>query len=65
MGQAVPAALESAGVIVQQVDEVTRVGETMAAAAHLAFNAYRAVAVVISQRLTGTGGTAPRRPWGV
>ena len=55
MGQAVTAALESAGVIVQQVDEVGRVGETMAAAAHLAFNAYRAVAVVISQRLTGTG----------
>ncbi|MHA1108493.1 MAG: thiamine pyrophosphate-binding protein [Alphaproteobacteria bacterium] len=56
MGQAVPGALESAGVIVQQVDEMDRVGETVAAAAHLAYNSYRAVAVVISQRLTETGG---------
>jgi len=55
MGQAVPEALECAGVIVQHVDRTDRVGETVASAAHLAYNAYRAVAVVISQRLTGTG----------
>ena len=55
MGQAVAPALESMGVIVQHVDETGRIGETVSAAAQLAFNAYRAVAVVISQRLTDTG----------
>jgi len=56
MGQGTQAALESMGVIVHHVDQAGRVGETVFAAARLAYDAHRAVAVIISQRLTGTGG---------
>ena len=55
MGQGTQAALESMGVIVHHVDQAEQVGETVFAATQLAFNAHRAVAVIISQRLTGTG----------
>ena len=55
MGQGTVAALEAGNVIVQQVDEPERVPETVEAAAKLAFDASRAVAVVVSQRITGTG----------
>ena len=55
MGQATVGALENAGMIVHEVDEAARVGETVASAAELAFSAHRAAAVIISQRLTGTG----------
>jgi len=53
MGQGTAAALENAGVIVQHVDDAARIGETVHAAAALAFNSYRAVAVLIGQRVIG------------
>ncbi|MDX1433902.1 MAG: phosphonopyruvate decarboxylase, partial [Gammaproteobacteria bacterium] len=53
MGQATAGALENAGVIVQAVDDPARVKETVLAATHLVFDAYRAVAVVLSQRIIG------------
>ncbi|MEK6592027.1 MAG: thiamine pyrophosphate-binding protein [Pseudomonadota bacterium] len=53
MGQGTPAALENAGVIVQPVDHADEIGETVAAAARLAFSSYRPVAVLISQRVIG------------
>ncbi|MFQ6023622.1 MAG: thiamine pyrophosphate-binding protein [Acidiferrobacterales bacterium] len=53
MGQSTKRLLEHAGVIVQHVDEAARLAETVNAAAHLAFDAYRAVAVLISQRIIG------------
>jgi len=56
MGQATEAALGAAGVTVRHVDEAESVAETVRAAASLAFNTARAVAVVIGQRLTQTGG---------
>ena len=55
MGQGTIAALEAGGVVVQHVAEAERVPETVAAAAKLAFDANRAVAVVVSQRITATG----------
>ena len=55
MGQATMPALAAAGVIVRPVDAAERVAETVRAAARLAFDAMRAVAVVISQRITATG----------
>ena len=55
MGQATAAALEASGVIVQPVQDQRAVPETVIAASRLAFDAGRAVAVVISQRITGTG----------
>ena len=55
MGQGTIAALEAGGVVVQHVEEAERVPETVAAAAKLAFDANRAVAVVVSQRITATG----------
>ncbi len=55
MGQGTVAALEAGGVLVQHVDSAQRVAETVIAASKLAFDANRAVAVVISQRITGTG----------
>jgi sulfopyruvate decarboxylase alpha subunit len=55
MGQGTIAALEAGGVVVQHVEAAERVPETVAAAARLAFDANRAVAVVVSQRITGTG----------
>jgi sulfopyruvate decarboxylase alpha subunit len=53
MGQSAARALENAGVIVHHVDDATRVGETVFAASQLAFNSYRAVAVLIGQRVVG------------
>jgi len=53
MSQATVPALTAIGVIVQPVDEADRVAETVSAAARLAFNTGRAVAVLISQRITG------------
>jgi len=55
MGQATAAALEAAGVIVQTAWDPREVPEMVQAATRLAFDAGRAVAVVISQRITGTG----------
>lgn len=55
MGQATAAALAAAGVIIQPVREAREVPETVVAATKLAFDAGRAVAVVVSQRITGTG----------
>ena len=55
MGQGTIAALEAGGMLVHHVHEAERVPETVQAAAKLAFDANRAVAVVISQRITGTG----------
>jgi sulfopyruvate decarboxylase alpha subunit len=53
MGQSTAAALANAGVIVKPVDDAARVAETAHAAAALAFGSYRAVAVVIGQRVVG------------
>jgi sulfopyruvate decarboxylase alpha subunit len=54
MGQGVSQALENAGVIVQHVDDAGDLAETVAAASALAFNAFRAVAVSVSQRILGS-----------
>jgi sulfopyruvate decarboxylase alpha subunit len=53
MGQGTPRALRSVGVLVQSVDQAERVPETVAAAARLAFECNRAVAVLIGQRVLG------------
>ena len=53
MGQSAARLLRDMGVIVQPVNEAKQVGETVNAAARLAFDAYRAVAVLISQRIIG------------
>jgi sulfopyruvate decarboxylase alpha subunit len=53
MSQATVPALAAIGVVVQPVDEAERVAETVEAAARLAFNTGRAVAVLISQRIVG------------
>ncbi len=53
MGRGTAAALTNAGVIVHHVDEAAKVGETVLAASHLAFDASQAVAVLISQRVIG------------
>lgn len=53
MGQGSQAALEAAGVIVHRVDDAARVEETVQAASRLAFSSYRAVAVLIGQRVIG------------
>ncbi len=54
MGQSVQAALEAAGVYVYRVNTSPEVPETVRAAAILAFQSCRAVAVLIGQRLIGT-----------
>ena len=54
MGQSMAAVLGNAGVIVHHVDAPDDVAESVAAAAELAFNAFRAVAVSISQRVIGS-----------
>lgn len=54
MGQSAQAALEAAGVYVYRVDASPEVPETVRAAAILAFQSCRAVAVLIGQRLIGT-----------
>jgi sulfopyruvate decarboxylase alpha subunit len=53
MSQATAPALEAVGVTVQKADRSEDVGETVAAAARLAFSTGRAVAVLISQRVIG------------
>lgn len=53
MGQGTTRLLQDAGVIVQHADEANRLVETVNAASHLAFDSYRAVAVLISQRIIG------------
>ena len=53
MGQGTRAALESVGVIVQRVDDAALVAKTVDAAQRLAFGSYRAVAVLIGQRVIG------------
>ena len=53
MAQATAPALAAMGVIVQPVERAAEVAETVAAAGRLAFNTCRAVAVLISQRVTG------------
>lgn len=53
MGQISREVLETAGVIVHQVDDVTALGREVAMAAQLAFVSSRAVAVLIGQRLVG------------
>lgn len=53
MGCSTAAALENAGVIVKQVDAAGDIADTVSAATKLAFNTYRAVAVLIGQRVVG------------
>jgi sulfopyruvate decarboxylase alpha subunit len=53
MGQSTAAALENAGVIVHPAEDAARVAETAFAAVQLAFSTYRAVAVLIGQRVVG------------
>ena len=53
MSQATVPSLAAIGVVVQGVDHATEVGETVAAAARLAFSTCRMVAVLISQRVVG------------
>lgn len=53
MGQSTQQALEAAGVFVVRVDEGEDIPEAVRAAALLAFNSNRAVAVLISQKVLG------------
>ena len=53
MSQATVPALEAIGATVHMVDKPAEAGETVAAAARLAFSTGRAVAVLISQRVIG------------
>lgn len=53
MSQATIPSLQAVGVVVQTVDRASDIGETVAAAARLAFSTYRMVAVLISQRVIG------------
>jgi len=53
MGQGTRAALESVGTLVYPVDRPEEIAETVAAAAKMAFNTGRAVAVLIGQRAIG------------
>ena len=53
MGQGTPKALEDAGVIVYHVEQAEELAETIYAASQIAFNSYRAVAVLIGQRVIG------------
>ena len=56
MGQATVGVLQNAGVIVQHVDDAERLPETVEAAAKLAFDGMRAVAVIVGQRINQSGG---------
>ena len=47
------AVLEAMGVIVNKVDEPDLVASTVQGAAHLAFNTWKPVAVLIGQRVLG------------
>jgi sulfopyruvate decarboxylase alpha subunit len=53
MGQAAAAALELAGVVTQRPAAAAEIAETVDAAARLAFDSMRAVAVLIPQRVIG------------
>jgi len=53
MGQATPEVLEAMGVIVLRADDAERIVETVRAAAVLAFDSGRSVAVLIGQRAIG------------
>ena len=53
MGQATETVLQSAGVICHRVDKAEEVAETVEAAAKLAFQGGRMVAVLIGQRIIG------------
>lgn len=53
MSQATVPSLAAIGVSVQTVERAAEVGETVAAAARLAFSTFRMVAVLISQRVVG------------
>jgi sulfopyruvate decarboxylase alpha subunit len=53
MSQATIPSLQAVGVVVHTVDRAADIGETVAAAARLAFSTYRMVAVLISQRVIG------------
>lgn len=53
MAQATAPSLAAIGVVVQTVDKAGDVGETVSAAARLAFSTCRSVAVLISQRIIG------------
>ena len=54
MGQATEPSLAAAGVRVYRAESADTVAETVRAAAMLAFQSYRAVAVLIAQRVIGT-----------
>lgn len=53
MGQGTQKSLEEAGVIVYHVNDPDDLAETVYAASQIAFNTYRAVAVLIGQRVIG------------
>jgi sulfopyruvate decarboxylase alpha subunit len=53
MSRATAPSLAAIGAVVQAVDRAAEVGETVAAAARLAFSTCRMVAVLISQRVVG------------
>ena len=53
MGQGTAKALEDAGMIVYHVEKEEDLDDTLRAASNIAFNSYRAVAVLIGQRLIG------------
>lgn len=53
MAEATAPSLEAMHVIVRRVEHAAEVGDTVGAAARLAFNTNRAVAVLISQRIIG------------
>jgi len=53
MSQATAPSLAAIGVVVQEVARAAEVGDTVAAAARLAFSTCRMVAVLISQRVVG------------
>ena len=53
MSKATIPSLEAIGVIVRPVDQASEIGETVVAAARLAFSTCRMVAVLISQRIVG------------
>ena len=53
MGQATPAVLRECDLVVHRCDDPAEAGETVAAAARLAFGSSRGVAVLLGQRLVG------------
>jgi sulfopyruvate decarboxylase alpha subunit len=53
MGQSTPRVLEQTGVVVQRVDDAAQIGETVFAAAQMAFSACRPIAVLIGQKVIG------------